>query len=205
MHRITSPPFPIGKICNKRPLFYSCPPLDPSSLPCPPVQSSQHSFVCFVVGFSHPSPLPHPLPPPSSLPVPQYSPASIRCLSCVLGFSHRQRILQTAPPLDGRPDIGSQGSGLGGQSAGVRCALTNICLIICIISADALAFERTNTVRTWTKNLRTQIQKCVLMKRNRETNDAFQKHFYHPAHQTIQRNERLLAKMRAFLTRYSRA
>ena len=30
-------------------------------------------------------------------------------------------------------------------------------------------------------------------KRNGETNDAFQKHLYHPAHQTIQRNKTLFA------------
>ena len=44
------------------------------------------------------------------------------------------------------------------------------------------------TVRKWTRNLRTNIRKCV--QRNSETNDAFQKHLYY--HQTIQRNTEML-------------
>ena len=35
------------------------------------------------------------------------------------------------------------------------------------------------TARKWTTNLRTKIQKCVPTKRNRETNDAFQKVPFH--------------------------
>ena len=44
------------------------------------------------------------------------------------------------------------------------------------------------TVRRWTRNLRTQILKCVPTKWRK--NGAFQKHLYH--HQTIQRNTEML-------------
>ena len=53
-------------------------------------------------------------------------------------------------------------------------------------AAVALAFA--NTVRKWTRNLHTKSRICVPTKRNRETNDAFQK-------QTV----------RAFPSQYSRA
>ena len=45
------------------------------------------------------------------------------------------------------------------------------------LTAVALVLEEpAYTVRKWTRNLRTKIRKCVPTKRNRETNDAFQKH-----------------------------
>ena len=44
-----------------------------------------------------------------------------------------------------------------------------------------------------------KIQRYVPTKRNRETNDAFQKHLYHRIHQTIQRNKMLFANDARFL------
>ena len=61
------------------------------------------------------------------------------------------------------------------------------------------------TVRKWTRNLRTKLRKCVPTKRNRETNDAFQKHFFHRVHQTIQRNkccsQMMLLQSRHYVTK----
>ena len=49
------------------------------------------------------------------------------------------------------------------------------------------------TLRKWTRNLYTKIRKCVPTKRNREKNDAFQKHLHRRVHHTIQRNKMLFA------------
>ena len=47
------------------------------------------------------------------------------------------------------------------------------------------------TVHKWTRNLCTEIWKCVPTKRDRETNNALLKHLYPWVHQTIQRNKML--------------
>ena len=47
------------------------------------------------------------------------------------------------------------------------------------VSSGRASFWGACVHRKWKRNLRTKIRKCVTTKRNRETNDAFQKHLYH--------------------------
>ena len=62
--------------------------------------------------------------------------------------------------------------------------------LLTIDSGRASFWGDAYTVRKWTRNLRMyKIRKCVPTRRNRETNDAFQKHFYYQVHQTIQQDE----------------
>ena len=56
--------------------------------------------------------------------------------------------------------------------------------VICGLRDWAGVWGDAYAVRKWTRNLRTTIRKCVQTKRNRETNEALQEHFYHQVHQT---------------------
>ena len=59
-----------------------------------------------------------------------------------------------------------------------------------------------DNIHRWTRNLCTKFWKWVPMKRNRETNEAFQKHLYHQVNQTIQWDKSCSAMMCAFLSQY---